>query len=82
MSDFSKADKELIAAESTLEEAEKGYSIAEVRYTEGVGTQLEVLDAQLQLNNSRVRVLQAKYNRVVAYAAYQRSLGGNLGINN
>ncbi len=75
LSDFNKAGEELQAAEETVKQAEKGLSIAELRYKEGVGTQLEALDAQLQLNNSRINLLQAKYNRLISKAAYERAVG-------
>jgi len=75
LSDYQKAEKESTAADDALEQASRGYEIALVRYSEGIGTQLEILDAQLQVNASKVNLLQAKYNQLVAYAAYQRSLG-------
>ncbi|HEB83770.1 MAG TPA: TolC family protein, partial [Bacteroidetes bacterium] len=59
----------------TQDQARRGMEIAEVRYSEGVGTQLEVLDAQLQLNNANVNVLRAEYNQLMAKAAYDRALG-------
>lgn len=77
LSNYKKAGEDLTAAEENVKQAEKGLGIAEVRYREGVGTQLEVLDAQLQLNNSRVNVLQAQYNQLVARAAYDRAVGMN-----
>lgn len=75
LTDYRKTGEELRAAEETVKQAEKGSSIAEVRYQEGIGTQLEVLDAQLQLNNSKVNLLQARYNRLIAKAAYNRAIG-------
>ncbi len=75
LSDYEKASKELEAAMETLHQAEKGLQIAEVRYDEGVGTQLEVLDAQLQVNRSRVNVLQARFNQLIARAEADRAIG-------
>jgi len=72
---FKLASEKFTAALENREEAEKGYRIAETRYESGVGTQLEVLDAQLQLNSSRVNVLQAQYDQLVAQAQYDRALG-------
>ncbi|MBZ0264034.1 TolC family protein [bacterium] len=76
ISDFEISNKQLQASQEAMAQAEKGERIASVRYTEGVGTQLEVLDAQLQLNTSKVNLLQAKYKQVVAAAAYERAVGG------
>lgn len=72
---YQKSTEELDAALQNVNEAEKGYDIAQTRYSGGVGTQLEVLDAQLQLNRSRVNLLQAKYNLLVNKAQYDRAVG-------
>lgn len=75
MRDYQRASEELIAAEENVRQAEKGHTIAESRYAGGVGTQIEKLDAQLQLNQSKVMLLQAKYNKLVAKAQYDRAVG-------
>ncbi len=72
---FEKASEQLQAALENSREAEKGQSIAMARYDSGVGTQLEVLDAQLQYKSARVNVLQAEYDQLVARAQYDRALG-------
>jgi len=72
---FKLASEKFNAALENRDEAEKGYRIAVTRYESGVGTQLEVLDAQLQLNSSRVNVLQAQYDQLVTQAQYDRALG-------
>ena len=75
MREFQRSSEELIAAEENVRQAEKGYNIAQTRYSGGIGTQLEVLDAQLQLNQSRASLLQAKYNKLVTKAQYDRAVG-------
>lgn len=72
---YQRSSEELNAAKESLGQAEKGYSIAESRYQSGVGTQLESLDAQLQLNVSRVNLLQAEYNLLIARANFDRASG-------
>ncbi|HEX04853.1 MAG TPA: TolC family protein, partial [Bacteroidetes bacterium] len=72
---YEKASETLQASLENRGEAEKGYNLAETRYAEGIGTQLEVLDAQLQLNMSKVNVLQAEYDQLIARAQYDRALG-------
>ncbi len=72
---YQKSAEQLTAANESLTQAEKGYSIAETRYQNGVGTQLESLDAQLQLNVSRVNLLQAKYDLLIARANFDRASG-------
>jgi outer membrane protein TolC len=80
---------ELIQAQSRLEEAlknvkaqvegkelaEKGFHIAEVRYDNGLATQLEVMDAQIALNQAKTNELTARYNAITAQAALQKALG-------
>ncbi|MCB2198152.1 TolC family protein [bacterium] len=75
MREFQRSSEELVAAEENVLQAKKGYKIAQSRYSGGVGTQIEVLDAQLQLNQSKVMLLQAKYNKLVAKAQYDRAIG-------
>lgn len=75
LSDMERTIIELEAAQETLDQSKKGAEIAELRYQEGVGTQLEVLDSQLQYNQSRINFLQAKFNLLVAKASYKRALG-------
>jgi outer membrane protein TolC len=76
---FQRSQEELDAAVESLQQAEKGYSIAQTRYDGGVGTQLEVLDAQLQLNMSKVNLLQAEYNLLMAKVNYDRASGKRFG---
>ena len=64
-----------MAAEEGLGQAEQAFSISEARYRQGVGTQLETLDAQLQLRVSKTNLLQAKYNLLVAKANFDRASG-------
>jgi len=75
---YQKAAERLTAAKETLSQATRGSEIAEVRYKEGVGTQLELLDAELQVNNSKVNVLQAQYDLRIAKAAFSRALGSGV----
>jgi len=80
---------EIIQAEDKLEQAqdnvtaqvegvnlaEKGMKIAEVRYENGLATQLEVLDAQVALNQAKINELSARYDAVTAKAALDKALG-------
>lgn len=75
LADYNKASLELKAARESVAQAERGVTIAETRYREGMGTQLEVLDAQLQLNQARTNRLQAEYNLIIARATYDRAVG-------
>jgi outer membrane protein len=47
---------------ATIGEAELGYDIASKRYTTGVGTQLEVVDAMVSLSRAKVNYYTAVYD--------------------
>jgi len=49
-----------------LQLAKKGFSIANARYENKVGIQLEVFDAQLQLKTAKLKYFQSKYNLIKA----------------
>ncbi|GAB6282186.1 MAG: TolC family protein [Ignavibacterium sp.] len=59
----------------SIEQAEKGYEIARVRYQNGIGTQLEVNDADLALRQVRANYIQAVYDFQVAIADLQQLTG-------
>jgi outer membrane protein len=55
------AEATLAASAGTGEQAARGYAIAEVRFSEGLGTQLELLQARVDLQTARAnRVLAAR----------------------
>jgi len=72
---FLDATERLRAQEETVEQAERGLSIANVRYESGVGTQLEVLDAQLVLTTARINAETARHDRLLARAEWRRAMG-------
>lgn len=63
------------AQEKTVEQAERGYTIATTRFTSGLGTQLEVNDAQLALTQAKVNRMQAIYDYLVASADLDQLIG-------
>lgn len=63
------------AQEKTVEQAERGYTIATTRFTSGSGTQLEVNDAQLALTQAKVNRMQAIYDYLVASADLDQLIG-------
>ena len=56
-------------------EAEKAIEMAHSRYSTGVGTQLEVLDAQLFLVRTKTNLTIAKRDRALRIIDLDRSLG-------
>ena len=55
--------------------ADEAIRLAQSRFDAGAGTQLEILDAQTELNRSRLIELQARYRYNVALAEAARSTG-------
>ena len=53
------ARERITATQKLVEEAEQGLNLAERQYAAGVGTALEVTDAQLTLSNARIARIQA-----------------------
>jgi len=56
-------------------QAQKGFDIANIRYENGVGTQLEVLDAQVALSRARTNYFMSVYQHFMAVAELERAVG-------
>ncbi|MDD4052888.1 MAG: TolC family protein, partial [candidate division Zixibacteria bacterium] len=69
------AHQRVEALGQTVKQAERGVEIAQVRYRNGVGTQLELLDAQVALTASRVNRISARHDLAVAIANLRRAVG-------
>ncbi len=59
----------------TVTLAEEGLRLAELRFQEGVGTQSEILDAELALTNARTALFNALREYAVANASLERATG-------
>ena len=59
-------------------EAEEAFRLAELRFSRGLGTQLEVSDAQLALLTAQTNALRATYDVYLAAAELDRSLGRSI----
>ena len=71
-----KAAKQQMEAESqVVVQAQQGLTIAEARYKTGVGTQLELIDAQLVLTQSEAQYAQAQRDRAVALVHLEQAVG-------
>ena len=69
------ARESLLSQEKNVEQAEESLRIANLNYTEGMITLLDVSAAQTALNQARVNYSQALYDFFVAVAEFERSLG-------
>ncbi|MDP8238392.1 MAG: TolC family protein [Candidatus Hatepunaea meridiana] len=72
LSELKRAQDQLNSLKAALDLAKRALDIAETRYEQGVSTELEVLDSQLALRNTRLSYLQGLYDLRVANAEYAR----------
>jgi outer membrane protein TolC len=63
------------AVRQTVAEAEEAFRLAGLRYSRGLGTQLEVSDAQLALLTARTNEARATFDLYLATAELARALG-------
>ncbi|MBI4530379.1 MAG: TolC family protein [Candidatus Latescibacteria bacterium] len=70
-----RARAQIDARQQTINQAERALHLAELRYEEGISTQLEVTDSRLQLQRARVNQAQALHDYSVALAGLERVTG-------
>ncbi len=75
MSNVEESRRRIAVQSRTVGVAERSYRITRLRLREGVGSRLELTDAELQLNTAKTNYLQAVYDYLVAGAELERSLG-------
>ncbi len=63
------------ASKAVVGQAEESVRLANARYTAGTGTQLDVLQAQVDLTTAQTNRLQAYYQHAVALATLRRAMG-------
>ena len=69
------ASERIEAHRDAVLQAEKGLEVAELRYTSGVGTQLESLDAQLALVEARTQSVVARRDKALALMRLEQTVG-------
>ena len=67
--------EQIRAAEASVAQAEEAYKIATVRYSSGVGINLDVLDAELALNTARTNYITALYNYNIGLSTLEHAMG-------
>jgi outer membrane protein len=65
----------VVAAEEALAAARERLRLAEGRYTQGIGSIIELSDAQVAVTNAAAQVIAAELNVATARAALLRALG-------
>jgi outer membrane protein len=69
------AEERVLAQKKSLKQAERAVEIAQSRYTNGIGTQLEILDTQSSLTLAQTNYSQAIYDYLVAKAQWEKLIG-------
>jgi outer membrane protein TolC len=75
LAELERAQAQVAAVSRTVEQAERVYSLNELRYTEGLATQLDVSNARLALQQARINQVQAYHDAYTALARAERALG-------
>ena len=76
--EFTRADAVYNTLQQNTAEADEAYRIAALRFERGLGTQLEVNDAQFALLNARVNAARATIDYYLAAAELARSHGRDI----
>lgn len=74
-SSWQEATELVEASGRVVEQAEEAVRLANARYSAGTGTQLDVLQAQVELTTARTNQVQAYYNYNVAIASLRQAMG-------
>jgi outer membrane protein TolC len=78
LGDYRTAQAEIAARHETVDLARQTLDLAELRYRNGLATQLEVSDTALLLDQARVNEIQALHDLVKALAQLERLSGGRV----
>jgi outer membrane protein TolC len=69
------AEKRIDTTKLAVSQAEEDYRIAQLRYMNGVGTNTDVLDAQVALTDAKTNYLQALYDYNTSKTDLETSIG-------
>lgn len=69
------AEKRIATSQVTVVKAEEDYKIAQVRYTSGVGTNLDVIDSQVALTQAKTNYVQSLYDYNTSRAQLEKAMG-------
>lgn len=78
LAEYRRSQAQLSVTEETVALAERTLELADVRFANGLSTQLEVSDAALLLDQARVNHVQAQHDYVKALAQLERTSGGQI----
>lgn len=69
------AEKLIETTQVTVDQAVENYSISQVRYSAGVGTNLDVMDAESALLTAKTNYIQARYGYNTSKAQLDQAMG-------
>ena len=69
------AEQTITSTKAATEEAQENFRIATLRYQAGVGTNLDVLDAETKLASARNSYVDALYNYNISVATLEQAMG-------
>ena len=69
------AERNIHTTEVAVMRAQEDYKIAQVRYSAGVGTNLDVMDAEEKLTSARTNYYTALYNYNTSKASLDKAMG-------
>jgi len=72
---MSEAEKRIDTTQVAVEKAEEDFKIAQVRYSAGVGTNTDVIDAQVALTTAKNNYIQAMYDFNTNKASLIKAMG-------
>ena len=72
---YRESQKRIEVQSKTISVAERSYNISRLRFKEGIGSRLELTDAELQLNKAKTNYLQAVYDCLAASTQLDKALG-------
>ncbi len=75
VSTLDEATKRLQVQATTVQSAERSYNITRLRRAQGIGSALELTDAELALTQAKSNYLQAVYDYLIAKINLEKSLG-------
>lgn len=79
--DLRTAEENISTTQIAVARAEEDYHLAQIRYTEGVGINLEVIDAQEKLTRARTNYFSSLYAYNVSKASLEKAMGVPIDIN-
>ena len=75
VNELNRIKKDIEAQTRNVSIAERAYSLAVIRFNEGIGNQLEILNSDLALRQAKTNLLESHYNYAISKARLDNLLG-------